>query len=70
MQTMACFKNKHIRDLLVVKQTVQSFVEGKEEGTIWQEKELFTQCVLEMLLAKSMQHEVVISGTKGIIKPR
>lgn len=43
METMACFKNKCIRDLLGVKQSTQSFGEGKGERTLWQEKELITQ---------------------------
>ena len=43
METMVCFKNKRIKDLLGVKQSTQSFGEGKEECTLWQEKELITQ---------------------------
>ena len=43
MKTRACFKNKHIRDLLDVKKNIQSFEEGKERFPSWQEKELFIQ---------------------------
>ena len=43
MKTRACFKNKHIRNLVDVEKSIQSSGEGKERCPSWQEKELFKQ---------------------------